>query len=281
MPYLGRYCNRLGTRGAEGLAKAAKTIAVETYKHDETRKNIPTEELREFEPDTDELKTLLWPRNPDLDPQLVWKGKDEQDRAGLEVPVVPIYIQEKPAAGRHRGPAGGLQGRRASPALPVQRGLQRPALRPARGLLPARMGWTNRMVLRDSLLVMTSLAEKEGLRGKVQTIYMDPPYGFNFGSNWQASTAKRDGKDGAAADVTQKPEITRAFKHVPTPPGGSLERGPGGITNKRGLLVMARTRAWPLGLCVPGRVTDILPHSGVKTAPIEFGRTAARRATVE
>src|SRR5258707_1098138 len=72
--------------------------------------------------------------------------------------------------------------------------------------------WSNRMILGDSLLVMTSLAEKEGLKGKVQTIYLDPPYGIKFGSNWQVSTCKRDVKDGKAEDATRQPEQIRAFR---------------------------------------------------------------------
>jgi adenine-specific DNA-methyltransferase len=195
------------------IRKSAKQIGVETYKHDETRKNIPTEELREFAPDVEEPQKLLWPRNPDLDPQLVWKGKDEQDRDGLEVPVVPVYIQEKIQ------PRAIIEDLRA-----VSRGDAPPQLslfsEDFNGLdfdqlidfYHHEQGWTNRMILGDSLLVMTSLAEKEGLRGKVQCIYMDPPYGIKFGSNWQASTAKRNVKDGAGADFSQEPEVIRAFR---------------------------------------------------------------------
>src|SRR5262249_23659132 len=72
--------------------------------------------------------------------------------------------------------------------------------------------WSNRLILGDSLLVMNSLAEKEGLKGKVQMIYMDPPYGIKFGSNWQVSTRKRDVKDGKAEDATRQPEQIKAFR---------------------------------------------------------------------
>ena len=72
--------------------------------------------------------------------------------------------------------------------------------------------WANRMILGDSLLVMTSLAEKEGLKGQVQMIYLDPPYGIKFGSNWQVSTRKRDVKDGKADDATRQPEQIKAFR---------------------------------------------------------------------
>src|SRR5690606_34334246 len=72
--------------------------------------------------------------------------------------------------------------------------------------------WSNRMILGDSLMVMASLGEREGLRGQVQTIYLDPPYGIKFGSNWQVSTRKRDVRDGRAEDVTRQPEMVRAFR---------------------------------------------------------------------
>jgi adenine-specific DNA-methyltransferase len=74
------------------------------------------------------------------------------------------------------------------------------------------MKWSNRMILGDSLLAMASLAEKEGLKGQVQTIYLGPPYGIKFGSNWQVSTRKRDVRDGKAEDATRKPEQVRAFR---------------------------------------------------------------------
>ena len=72
--------------------------------------------------------------------------------------------------------------------------------------------WSNRMILGDSLQVMASLAEREGLRGKVQCIYLDPPYGIKFNSNFQWSTTSRDVKDGNAAHITREPEQVKAFR---------------------------------------------------------------------
>ena len=187
---------------------------VESIRHKDKRANIPTEELRDFVAD-DELapKTMLYPRDPSLDPQLVWKGKDEQDREDLAVPVVPIYIQEK------------IHPQAIIDALPriEQPGDNQPNLFADFNGGPTdfeqkidfyhhEQNWTNRLILGDSLLVMTSLAEKEGLKGKVQTIYLDPPYGIKFGSNWQVSTRKRDVKDGKAEDATRQPEQVRAFR---------------------------------------------------------------------
>jgi adenine-specific DNA-methyltransferase len=194
--------------------KKATAPKVESIRHKATRPNIPTEELRDFVAD-DELKpqTLLYPRDTSLDPQLVWKGKDEQDRHGLSVPVVPIYIQEKihPQAIIDALPRSGADTDATADLFADFNGLpedfdQRVDFYHHEG------HWSNRMILGDSLTVMVSLAEKEGLKGKVQTIYIDPPYGIKFGSNWQVSTRKRDVKDGKAEDATRQPEQVRAFR---------------------------------------------------------------------
>jgi adenine-specific DNA-methyltransferase len=188
---------------------------VEAIKHKDARVNIPTHELRDFVRD-DEIApgTLLYPRDPSLDPQLVWKGKDEQDRDNLSVPIVPIYIQEKihPQALvenlRDTAKAG-----ESEPELSLFadfNGIE--DFEKKVDFYHHEGHWSNRMILGDSLLVMASLAEKEGLKGKVQTIYFDPPYGIRFDSNWQVSTRKRDVKDGKAEDVTRQPEQVRAFR---------------------------------------------------------------------
>ena len=205
------------------MAKKTTTPKVDTIRHQDRRSNIPTEELRDFVADKEQNpQKLFYPRDPSLDPQLVWRGKDQQDLQDLVVPVVPIYIQEK-----------------IHPQAIID-DLLAHAARPGHGLSEDEVGyqlqlfadfdgapvefdqkvefyqhdqnWSNRLILGDSLLVMASLAEKEGLRGKVQTIYMDPPYGIKFGSNWQVSTRKRDVKDGKAEDATRQPEQVRAFR---------------------------------------------------------------------
>ncbi len=196
-------------------AKPKSPTPVDAIKHKDTRKNIPTEELRDFIADDEKApKTMLYPRDPSLDPQLVWKGKDEQDQADLAVPVVPIYIQEKVH------PQAIIEHLRNT----AKEGEKEPELTlfdDFNGLddfdkkvdfYRWDQHWSNRMILGDSLLVMTSLAEKEGLKGKVQMIYLDPPYGIKFGSNWQVSTRKRDVKDGKVEDATRQPEQIRAFR---------------------------------------------------------------------
>ena len=191
---------------------------VETIRHKDKRANIPTEELRDFVAD-EELapKTMLYPRDPSLDPQLVWKGKDEQDREDLAVPVVPVYIQEKihPQAIIDALPRTVKTGGDQTNLFADFNGLEDDFEKKVDYYSQKddrRKPWANRLILGDSLLVMTSLAEKEGLKGKVQAIYLDPPYGIKFGSNWQVSTRKRDVKDGKAQDATRQPEQVRAYR---------------------------------------------------------------------
>ena len=196
-----------------GRKKTNKTKPIESLKHKDKRSNIPTEELRDFvKEDENSPGTVLYPRDPSLDPQLVWKGKDEQDQQDLAVPSLPIYIQEK------IHPQSIIEDvrRTEKKRVPAQANL----FADFNGIKFEEMidfyhhgtNWSNRMILGDSLYVMTSLAEKEGLKGQVQMIYIDPPYGIKFGSNWQVSTRKRDVKDGKAADVTRQPEQIRAFR---------------------------------------------------------------------
>jgi adenine-specific DNA-methyltransferase len=194
--------------------KKNPSTKVESIRHKDTRKNIPTEELRDFVAEDERTpKIVLYPRDPSLDPQLVWKGKDEQDRNDLAVPIAPVYIQEKihPQAIIDALPRIQLPDDGQADLFADFNGLNGDFERKV-DFYKYDQHWANRMILGDSLLVMTSLAEKEGLKGKVQTIYIDPPYGIKFASNWQVSTRKRDVKDGKAEDTTRQPEQVRAFR---------------------------------------------------------------------
>ncbi len=211
--------------------------SVETLKHREAkRKNIPTAEYQSvLKPEDATPRPLKYPRNPDLDPQLVWRGKDEQDWSDLVVPAPPLYIQEKihpkiliddllreSAANGQRPVASGKSANEAgqSPATSHQtlftelfadfNGIPKGADKTE--FYAHDQNWSNRMILGDSLQVMASLAEREGLRGKVQCIYLDPPYGIKFNSNFQWSTTSRDVKDGKADHITREPEQVKAFR---------------------------------------------------------------------
>ena len=199
--------------------KKGKTLKqVEALKHeDASRKNIPTAEYQSLiEKESAEIREAVYSRNRDLDPQLVWRGKDEQDWSDLVVPAPPLYIQEKvhpkvliddllrrtKAADAEAAPQVNL--------FADFNGL--PSQEAKTEFYQHDQNWSNRMILGDSLQVMASLAEREGLRGKVQCIYFDPPYGIKFNSNFQWSTTSRDVKDGATDHITREPEQVKAFR---------------------------------------------------------------------
>ncbi len=199
---------------AHRIERPATSMPVTAVRHTQDhRVNIPTTELEPLARDEEKAPAhVLHPRDPSLDPQLVWKGKDEQDAQPLEVPAVPIYIQE------HVEPRAIIEDLRVQSA--AGREAQLGLFSDFNGIpfeervefYQHPMHWTNRLILGDSLLVMTSLAEKEGLKGQVQAIYVDPPYGIKFGSNWQVSTRNRDVRDGKIEDATRQPEQIRAFR---------------------------------------------------------------------
>ena len=150
------------------------------------------------------------------DAQIVWRGKDTQDWSDLVVNPPPIYIQEKvhPKAiidGLRKEARARAEAKSDAPDLFGDfNGLSDPEARLE--FYQHDQHWSNRMILGDSLQVMASLAEREGLRGKVQCIYFDPPYGIKFNSNWQVSTLSRDVKDGKREDVSREPEQVKAFR---------------------------------------------------------------------
>lgn len=150
------------------------------------------------------------------DAQLVWRGKDRADWSDLVVNAPPLYIQEKvhPKAIIDDLKRQSDKAREKSAEAPDLfadfNGIDDPEARAE--FYQHTMHWQNRFILGDSLQVMASLAEREGLKGKVQCIYIDPPYGIKFNSNWQVSTLSRDVKDGKAADVTREPEQVKAFR---------------------------------------------------------------------
>jgi adenine-specific DNA-methyltransferase len=193
---------------------------VDAIKHGDKRTNIPTADAHEFvDPSIEEIRKVRYARDESLDPQLVWRGKypsaDEIDghNNDLDADAPPIYIQEK-----------------IDPRVLIEnlrRTATKPEDEPELALFDSFDGlteldqvdfykhdanWSNRMILGDSLQVMVSLAEREQLRGKVQMVYIDPPYGIKFGSNWQVSARNRDVKDGKREDAPREVEQIKAFR---------------------------------------------------------------------
>ena len=202
------------------MAKKPPTAkTVEALKHEEaTRKNIPTAEYQSvLQKEEQDPKRVSYPRNRDLDPQLVWRGKDEQDWSDLVVHAPPLYIQEKvhPKALiddllRETREREHEAGRTTADLFADFNGVPKGADKT--DFYQHDQNWSNRMILGDSLQVMASLAEREGLRGKVQCIFLDPPYGIKFNSNFQWSTTDRNPKDGKVDHITREPEQVKAFR---------------------------------------------------------------------
>ena len=201
------------------MAKQPSMKSVETLKHeDATRKNIPTAEHQSImhEADKNPVRIAYERRNRDLDPQLVWRGKDEQDWSDLVVHAPPLYIQEKVHPKvliddlLQRSKADAKAAQEQIDLFADFNGL--PSESAKTEFYQHDSHWANRMILGDSLQVMASLAEREGLRGKVQCIYFDPPYGIKFNSNFQWSTTSRDVKDGKTDHITREPEQVKAFR---------------------------------------------------------------------
>jgi adenine-specific DNA-methyltransferase len=220
-----------GRKGSDGAPGTGKTVT--TIQHDDAkRKNIPTAEYQSvLEKQKLAPVRVSYPRaeagaamgeekkarNRDIDPQLVWRGKDQQDWSDLVVHAPPLYIQEKVHAKaliddllRETREREHAEGERTPDLFSDFNGVPHGADKTE--FYAHDQNWSNRMILGDSLQVMASLAEREGLRGKVQCIYLDPPYGIKFNSNFQWSTTSRDVKDGNAQHITREPEQVKAFR---------------------------------------------------------------------
>jgi len=191
------------------MAKGKKPI--EQYEHlDKMRKNNPPAGL--VTPDTDrDGQKKVYAYDPHLDPQLMWAGKAEHQ--SFEVPTVSLHVHERidphtiiEAVESHNDEVEMEQ-----PAL-FETPEENPPLRQAIDFYEHEHSWSNRMIAGDSLLMMNSLLEKEGLAGHVQMIYVDPPYGIKYGSNFQPFVDRREVKDGKDEDLTHEPEMIRAFR---------------------------------------------------------------------
>lgn len=156
-----------------------------------------------------EIKTA-YQYDPHLDPQLQWAGKAEH--TSFEVPTVSLHVHER------IDPITIIEAvRKENREKHQQLSLftspeENPPLREAIEFYKHKHNWSNRLIAGDSLLVMNSLIKKEGMGGQVQMIYIDPPYGIKFGSNFQPFVNKRNVKDGRDEDMTQEPEMIKAFR---------------------------------------------------------------------
>jgi adenine-specific DNA-methyltransferase len=189
--------------------KPAQAKPIKQYEHtDKERLNNPPVGLVNDKTDTEYgQKKRKYAYDPHLDPQLQWAGKTEH--CAFEVPTVSLHVHER------IDPKTIIETVQKEDAQPRQMSLfgqQEKPLREAIEFYKHKEGWTNRLIAGDSLLVMNSLLEKEGMEGKVQMVYFDPPYGIKYGSNFQPFVNKKDVKDGKDEDLTQEPEMIKAFR---------------------------------------------------------------------
>lgn len=183
---------------------------IEQYKHEnKQRANNPPIGL--VNPDTDpEEGTKKYAYDPHLDPQLVWAGKAEH--TSFEVPTVSLHVHERIDPRTIIEAVRKRKDEKVKQLSLFQTPEENPPIRQAIEFYKHKHNWTNRLVAGDSLLVMNSLLEKEGMAGQVQMIYIDPPYGIKYGSNFQPFVNKREVKDGKDEDLTQEPEMIKAFQ---------------------------------------------------------------------
>ncbi len=198
------YKKSLTSRSRRGVGRS-----IESYTHDDKeRVNNPPVGLVSHKTDQDgDAKT--YSHDPHIDPELSWCGKAE--RISFEVPTVSLHVHER------IDPRTILEAVRRQDVMKFQASLfeadeENPPLRKAIEFYKHRHNWTNRLIAGDSLLVMNSLLEKEGMGGKIQTVYIDPPYGIKYQSNFQPFVNNRDVRDGRDTDLTSEPEQIQAFR---------------------------------------------------------------------
>jgi len=162
-------------------------------------------------PETDrDEKNKTYSYDPHLDPQLIWAGKAEH--TSFQVPTVSLHVHERIDPRTIISAVRKRNEERIRQKSLFEFDEENPPLKDAVEFYKHKHGWSNRLIAGDSLLVMNSLLEKEGMAGKVQMIYVDPPYGIKYGSNFQPFVNKRECKDGKDEDLTQEPEMIKAFR---------------------------------------------------------------------
>jgi adenine-specific DNA-methyltransferase len=193
-------------------ARGARETRVDDFRHDATRKNNPPVGLAGYDAALREPQTQTYAYDPHLSPQLVWAGKpglksiEVEDAAGVTVETLPLHIHERVSTrailSAVRRPVPKQLNLFADPQLPLGDAIK---------FYAHDVDWSNRLILGDSLVVMNSLAEREGLAGKVQMIYMDPPYGVKYASNFQPRIDRRDVKEDDDS-LSREPEMIRAYR---------------------------------------------------------------------
>jgi adenine-specific DNA-methyltransferase len=187
--------------------KATAQKPIEQYAHkDKNRVNNPPVGLVDAHTDNGAFKKKTYQYDPHLDPQLQWAGKTEH--TSFDVPTVSLHVHERIDPRRI---IDSVKKEEVTNTLSLFESEKKP-LREAIEFYRHKQNWSNRLIAGDSLLVMNSLLEKEGMGGKVQMVYFDPPYGIKYGSNFMPFVYKKDVKDGKDEDLSSEPEMLKAFR---------------------------------------------------------------------
>ena len=182
--------------------KMLNTVPVEDYEHSTTRANNPLAGQAHLDRDETPVTRLTY--DPHLDPQLVWAGKAEH--AAVDVPAPSIHVHEDLSAQKI---IGSVRKKRFAPSLFDMTDLDAAQ---AVEFYQHEKSWANRMILGDSLVVMNSLLERERMAGQAQCVYMDPPYGIKYQSNFQPTISSKNVVDGRDSDLTREPEMIQAYR---------------------------------------------------------------------
>lgn len=206
-----------GKKKTAAETDAAKMRDIEAYTHDDKKRaNNPPVGMAQHDKEEEKVKTYQF--DPHLDPSLQWAGKAEG--TSFDVPTSSIHIHEsikpfniiaqitKAYSEAEEGQLEGQVGLFAAETAAERMRRRREAIE----FYQHGVDWTNRLIAGDSLVIMNSLLEKEGMAGQVQMVYIDPPYGIKYGSNFQPFVDKRDVKDRKDEDLTQEPEMIKAFR---------------------------------------------------------------------
>jgi adenine-specific DNA-methyltransferase len=189
------------------VKKVATKKEIDSYDHKGAeRVNIPQVGLVKPETDPDTGKRKSYQYDPHLDPQLQWAGKAE--RTSFEVPTASLHIHERIDPRRI---VDTVRKQEDTPQLSLFEAEKKP-LREAIEFYKHKENWSNRLIAGDSLVIMNSLLEKEGMAGKVQMVFFDPPYGIKYGSNFQPFVNKKIVTDGKDEDLSSEPEMLKAFR---------------------------------------------------------------------
>jgi adenine-specific DNA-methyltransferase len=198
-----------GVRKSTSNIENDRMREIDTYIHDDkARRNNPPAGIAHY--DTAEETKISYSFDPHIDPTLLWAGKSEE--MSFRVSTSSIHIHESIKPYKIIKSVQNLEYENPQLSFFETHGERIKRRRESIEFYQHGVNWTNRLIAGDSLIIMNSMLEKEGMDGQIQMVYIDPPYGIKYGSNFQPFINKRDVKDGNDEDLSQEPEMIKAFR---------------------------------------------------------------------